>query len=167
MPKEQLGSSAYETLQKDFEQKRNIFEQFVSDGTVAFTEEDKRFTPNKEVYSSDWSIQAGQTVSRVQPPSVLQAKKTLVQSPTPSSTLDNRSNLEDKVLIYKDLTSDQFSSTSSSTPVPVNSSIKPASSSSTEAPVLKTKEQFFPGERNAEGGFRPIVRRPLDGQLRN
>merc|ERR1711972_932082 len=90
LPQDKLDSSVYETLQKDFEQKRNIFEQFVSGGgSVAFTEVDKRFTPHKEVYTSDWTVQngGGQLLS---PP-----------HPTP---LEERLSLTDKVLVYQDLT---------------------------------------------------------------
>jgi hypothetical protein len=140
VPQDHLDSSVYQTLQKDFEQKRNIFEQFVSGGTVAFTEVDKRFTPHKEVYTSDWTVQngGGQLLS---PP-----------NPTP---LEERLSLTDKVLVYQDLTP----VTTATTPVALVST----SPSSSQSPVASRKPSpagnLFQGSRNAEGGFRPMIPR--------
>ena len=50
---EKLSSTAIETIRKNFEQKKNIFEQFVSFGA-----QDKAFVPNSEVFTSDWSARA-------------------------------------------------------------------------------------------------------------
>merc|ERR1719362_1717885 len=139
VPQDQLDSSVYQTLQKDFEQKRNIFEQFVSGGAVAFTEVDKRFTPHKEVFTSDWTVQngGGQLLS---PP-----------HPTP---LEERLSLTDKVLVYQDLTP----VTTATTPVAVPST-SPSSSQSPVAPRKSSPGKLFQGERNAEGGFRPMIPR--------
>ena len=135
VPQDQLDSSVYQTLQKDFEQKRNIFEQFVSGGAVAFTEVDKRFTPHKEVYTSDWTVQngGGQLLS---PP-----------NPTP---LEERLSLTDKVLVYQDLT-----------PVTTTSPVANTSPSESLAVARKPSPpgKLFQGERNAEGGFRPMIPR--------
>merc|ERR1711892_285374 len=46
----QYPEPVLKAIQKNFEHKKNIFEQFVS-----FDEGDKAFIPNKEVYGSDWS----------------------------------------------------------------------------------------------------------------
>jgi hypothetical protein len=139
VPQDHLDSSVYQTLQKDFEQKRNIFEQFVSGGAVAFTEVDKRFTPHKEVYTSDWTVQngGGQLLS---PP-----------NPTP---LEERLSLTDKVLVYQDLTP----VTTATTPVAVVST-SPSSSQSPVAPRKPSPGQLFQSERHAEGGFRPMIPR--------
>jgi len=137
VPQDQLDSSVYQTLQKDFEQKRNIFEQFVSGGAVAFTEVDKRFTPHKEVYTSDWTVQngGGQLLS---PP-----------NPTP---LEERLSLTDKVLVYQDLTP----VTTATTPAAV---VSTSPSSSPVASRRPSPGKLFQGERNAEGGFRPMIPR--------
>jgi hypothetical protein len=50
---EKLSPTALETIRKNFEQKKNIFEQFVSFGA-----QDKAFVPNSEVFTSDWSARA-------------------------------------------------------------------------------------------------------------
>ena len=139
VPQDQLDSSVYQTLQKDFEQKRNIFEQFVSGGAVAFTEVDKRFTPHKEVFTSDWTVQngGGQLLS---PP-----------NPTP---LEERLSLTDKVLVYQDLTP----VTTATTPVALVST-SPSSSQSPGPSRQPSPGKLFQGERNAEGGFRPMIPR--------
>jgi len=138
LPQDKLDSSVYETLQKDFEQKRNIFEQFVSGGSVAFTEVDKRFTPHKEVYTSDWTVQngGGQLLS---PP-----------HPTP---LEERLSLTDKVLVYQDLT--PITTTTAATVT----SASPSSSPGSLPQKPSSQESLFQGGRNAEGGFRPMIPR--------
>ena len=106
---------------------------------MAFTEVDKRFTPHKEVFTSDWTVQngGGQLLS---PP-----------HPTP---LEERLSLTDKVLVYQDLTP----VTTATTPVAVPST-SPSSSQSPVAPRKSSPGKLFQGERNAEGGFRPMIPR--------
>ena len=106
---------------------------------MAFTEVDKRFTPHKEVYTSDWTVQngGGQLLS---PP-----------NPTP---LEERLSLTDKVLVYQDLTP----VTTATTPV-AHVSTSPSSSQSPVASRNSSPGKLFQGERNAEGGFRPMIPR--------
>jgi hypothetical protein len=150
VPQDHLDSSVYQTLQKDFEQKRNIFEQFVSGGAVTFTEVDKRFTPNKEVYSSDWTIQTG-LGQKITPPAQPQLNA--------NRKLESHVSLEDKVLMYRDLTPSSAPTTTTATaatkalPPP---SIQP---SSTVKPYV-TREQTVPDKRGSVGGFSPILRPP-------
>jgi len=202
LPQDKLDSTVYETLQKNFEQKRNIFEQFVSDGSVSFTEVDKRFTPNKEVFNSDWSVQPGkggnegdiraeaieeeigigiadtvETEERVGVEENLDALNS-------QSNIESRINLDDKVLMYKDLSSTVESTSTQPTIIPLSSTTP--STNSAELETKKTffhgkrppnlqprtpsksiieanpnnfviKEKIFPNERFAEGGFRPIL----------
>lgn len=160
-PQDQLDSRVYQTLQKDFEQKRNIFEQYVSDGAVAFTEVDKRFTPNKEVYNSDWSVQAGfrQEAAPTLPSKDLQSRISLETPPNP----EVGGSLDDKVLVYRDLTQDTeavnqaVSQAASPTSPTTRLSLKAIATPSAGPPVPRSSDQIFPGERNAEGGFRPIA----------
>ena len=160
-PLDQLDSRVYQTLQKDFEQKRNIFEQYVSDGAVAFTEVDKRFTPNKEVYNSDWSVQAG---FRQDPVPTLSTKD--LQSRISSEAQPNpevRESIEDKVLVYQDLTqstktvNEAVNKAVSPTIPTTRLSLKANADPSSRPSVPRSNDQIFPDERNAEGGFRPIA----------
>ena len=160
-PLDQLDSRVYQTLQKDFEQKRNIFEQYVSDGAVAFTEVDKRFTPNKEVYNSDWSVQAGfrQEPAPTLPTKDLQSRISLETQPNP----EVRKSIEDKVLVYRDLTqstktvNEAVTQAVSPTSPTTRLSLKAIATPSSGPPVPRSNDQIFPDERNAEGGFRPIA----------
>ena len=141
MPQDHLDSSVYQTLQKDFEQKRNIFEQFVSgSGSVAFTEVDKRFTPHKEVFTSDWTVQNG--------------GGHLLSPPHPTPLEERQSLTQDKVLVYQDLTP----ITTATTPAVAVVSTSPSSSQSPVASRKSSPEKLWQG-KNAEGGFRPIIPR--------
>ena len=121
-----------QAIQKNFEHKKNVFEQFVT-----FDENDKAFVPNKEVVNSDWSF-------------------------------DNAplSDLSDKILVYQTLA-----------PLsPVNPTTAPAAApvklartnvnkeetnnrrnSGSAVTNTQTNSAFYPNERNAEGGFKPII----------
>ena len=105
---------------------------------VSFDEGDKAFVPNKEVFSSDWSAQ------------------NRPGRPTPLSEL---SPLADKVLVYQTFP-----------PTPATPAPAPAAAgqkSSSPAPSLFSRNKAaatFPHERNAEGGFRPMLR-PLHSPL--
>jgi len=105
-------------IEKNFQHKKNIFEQFVT-----FDENDKAFIPNKEVVSSDWTVER---------PDI--------------------SHTSDKILVYQTLPP----STGSPPPPPA-----PASQAG-----RRNSGQTFPNERNAEGGFRPMLR-PLHSPLLN
>jgi len=121
VPQNQYPEPVLKAIQKNFEHKKNIFEQFVS-----FDEGDKAFIPNKEVYGSDWS--------RVNPV-----------------------NLSDKLLVYQTFAPSETTSHTPSTLPPQTSTIK----------FDETKSNpKFPHERNAEGGFRPMLR-PLHSPLLN
>jgi hypothetical protein len=154
VPQDHLDSSVYQTLQKDFEQKRNIFEQFVSGGAVTFTEVDKRFTPNKEVYSSDWSIQTG-LGQKITPPAQPRSNT--------NRKLESNLSLDDKVLVYQDLTPSAAPTTTTPTAATKASPAPSTQPSSTVKPYV-TREQTVPDKRGSEGGFRPILR-PLHSQL--
>eukprot|EP00090_Calanus_glacialis_P034000 TRINITY_DN5668_c0_g1_i1.p1 TRINITY_DN5668_c0_g1~~TRINITY_DN5668_c0_g1_i1.p1 ORF type:complete len:978 (-),score=212.61 TRINITY_DN5668_c0_g1_i1:257-3190(-) len=119
VPQNQYPEPVLKAIQKNFEHKKNIFEQFVS-----FDEGDKAFIPNKEVYGSDWS--------RVNPV-----------------------NLSDKLLVYQTFAPTE--TTSATTLPPQTSTIQFAE---------KKSNPTFPRERNAEGGFRPMLR-PLHSPLLN
>lgn len=119
VPQNQYPEPVLKAIQKNFEHKKNIFEQFVS-----FDEGDKAFVPNKEVYGSDWS--------RVNPV-----------------------NLSDKLLVYQTFAPTE--TTSATTLPPQTSTIQFAE---------KKSNPTFPRERNAEGGFRPMLR-PLHSPLLN
>jgi len=106
-------------IKKNFQHKKNIFEQFVT-----FDENDKAFIPNKEVVSSDW------TVDR---PDI--------------------SHTSDKILVYQTLPPSPASPPP--TPTPRASQVG-----------RRNSGQSFPAERNAEGGFRPMLR-PLHSPLLN
>ena len=88
----------------------------------------------------DWTVQngGGQLLS---PP-----------NPTP---LEERLSLTDKVLVYQDLTP----VTTATTPVDVAVSTSPSSSQSLIAARKPSPGKLFQGERNAEGGFRPMIPR--------
>jgi len=101
-----------QAIKKNFEHKKNIFEQFVT-----FDENDKAFIPNKEVLNSDWSFDS---------------------SPI--------SDLSDKILVYQTITSDTSSEA-------LNSRI----SDTTISPNQRISASAFPNERNAQGGFRPML----------
>jgi len=101
-----------QAIKKNFEHKKNIFEQFVT-----FDENDKAFIPNKEVVNSDWSFDS---------------------SPI--------SDLSDKILVYQTITSDTSSEA-------LNSRI----SDTTISPNRRISASTFPNERNAQGGFRPML----------
>jgi len=118
---DQYPEPVLKAIQKNFEHKKNIFEQFVS-----FDEGDKAFIPNKEVYGSDWS--------RVNP-----------------------AKLSDKLLVYQTFAPSETTPHAPSTLPPQTSTIKFDESKS---------NQKFPHERNAEGGFRPMLR-PLHSPLLN
>merc|ERR1712115_498156 len=121
VPQNQYPEPVLKAIQKNFEHKKNIFEQFVS-----FDEGDKAFVPNKEVYGSDWS--------RINPV-----------------------NLSDKLLVYQTFAPSETTPHAPSTLPPQTSTIK----------FDETKSNpKFPHERNAEGGFRPMLR-PLHSPLLN
>jgi len=121
VPQDQYPEPVLKAIQKNFEHKKNIFEQFVS-----FDEGDKAFIPNKEVYGSDWS--------RINPV-----------------------NLSDKLLVYQTFAPSETTPHAPSTLPPQTSTIK----------FDETKSNpKFPHERNAEGGFRPMLR-PLHSPLLN
>ena len=113
-----------QAIQKNFEHKKNIFEQFVT-----FDETDKAFVPNKEVVNSDWSID---------------------NTPKISYETDE-SSLSDKILVYQTLPTTTIKS--SSIPQATTPSSNIQSNRRLSAPT-------FPNERNAEGGFRPIITPP-------
>jgi len=119
VPQNQYPEPVLKAIQKNFEHKKNIFEQFVS-----FDEGDKAFIPNKEVYGSDWSHV-------------------------------NPVNLSDKLLVYQ--TFSPVETTSQTTLPPQTSTIQFDE---------KKSNPTFPHERNAEGGFRPMLR-PLHSPLLN
>jgi len=121
VPQNQYPEPVLKAIQKNFEHKKNIFEQFVS-----FDESDKAFIPNKEVYGSDWS--------RVNPV-----------------------NLSDKLLVYQTFPPSETTPHAPSTIPPQSSTIAFDESKSNPK---------FPHERNAEGGFRPMLR-PLHSPLLN
>merc|ERR1712115_635388 len=121
VPQNQYPEPVLKAIQKNFEHKMNIFEQFVS-----FDESDKAFIPNKEVYGSDWS--------RVNPV-----------------------NLSDKLLVYQTFPPSETTPHAPSTIPPPSSTITFDESKSNPK---------FPHERNAEGGFRPMLR-PLHSPLLN
>jgi len=117
----QYPEPVLKAIQKNFEHKKNIFEQFVS-----FDEGDKAFIPNKEVYGSDWS--------RINPV-----------------------NLSDKLLVYQTFAPSETTHHALST--------LPPPTSTTQFAETKINPKF-PYERNAEGGFRPMLR-PLHSPLLN
>jgi len=121
VPQTQYPEPVLKAIQKNFEHKKNIFEQFVS-----FDESDKAFIPNKEVYGSDWS--------RVNPV-----------------------NLSDKLLVYQTFAPSETTPHAPSTLAPQTSTIQFEAAKSNPT---------FPHERNAEGGFRPMLR-PLHSPLLN
>lgn len=134
VPQDQLSTTVLQTIQKNFEQKKNIFDQFVT-----FTETDKQFLPNKEVFDSDWTLTGGA-------PSGLHDKQLVYQTLPPSpSTLPP--------------------STSTISPLPPSAPIKPVLAAAsrkdvTDNPLLFASHKNlprFPHERNAEGGFLPII----------
>jgi len=122
VPQTQYPEPVLKAIQKNFEHKKNIFEQFVS-----FDEGDKAFIPNKEVYDADWS--------RVNPV-----------------------NLSDKLLVY------QTFAPTETTPHAPSTTLTPQSSTIQFAAAKSNPT--FPHERNAEGGFRPMLR-PLHSPLLN
>jgi len=119
VPQNQYPEPVLKAIQKNFEHKKNIFEQFVS-----FEENDKAFVPNKEAYSSDWS-----------------------RGPI---------SLSDKLLVYQTFPPTDTTLVPSTLP-PQTSTVKYA---------LAKNSPSFPDERNAEGGFRPMLR-PLHSPLLN
>merc|ERR1719443_634888 len=114
-----------QAIKKNFEHKKNIFEQFVT-----FDETDKAFIPNKEVVNSDWSLDTSGVVS----------------------------DLSDKILVYQTLSPVGAAPTSTLAPPP-----RPTQ---TDDSIRRNSNPTFPNERNAEGGFRPMLR-PLHSPLLN
>merc|ERR1719410_7939 len=107
-----------QAIKKNFEHKKNIFEQFVT-----FDETDKAFIPNKEVVNSDWSLDTAGLVS----------------------------DLSDKILVSQTLSP---GAAGAPTPAPA-SALPPAQ---TDDNIRRNSSPTFPNERNAEGGFRPMLR---------
>ena len=118
-----LPNTVLHTIQKNFEQKKNIFEQF-----VAIDAGDTPFLPNAEVRHSDWRIEQPQGLKTIPSPDLA-----VSGSVRPSST-----------------TLDPTTERSSLSP----SSIVPPS----------VTESVYPNERNAEGGFKPMIK-PLHSPL--
>ena len=110
-------------IKKNFQHKKNIFDQFVT-----FNENDKAFIPNKEVITSDWTVDDS-----------------------------------DKILVYQTLP--PSSSSTLPPPPPPPSPPSPPSPPVSQA-ARRHSGQTFPHERNAEGGFRPMLR-PLHSPLLN
>ena len=111
VPQSQLSSAVLKTLEQDFEQKKNIFQQFVN-----FGEADSPFLPNAEVYASDWRA----------PPPI----KDVAAPDLGGPVAERRGTTVD--------------------PTTERSSLPPTEEA-------KGETARFPAERNAEGGFRPIV----------
>jgi len=103
---------------------------------VTFDETDKAFIPNKEAVNSDWNLDLN------------------INSPAPPPSLS------DKILVYQTLSPIQ------STPAPVSRVTghdDPVLTSLQEG-ARRSSAQNFPHERNAEGGFQPMLR-PLHQPL--
>ena len=117
-----LPNTVLHTIQKNFEQKKNIFEQFVS-----IDAGDTPFLPAAEVRHSDWRIEQPQGLKTIASPNLARSA-----SVRPTTTLD---------------------------PTTERSSLSPSSI----VPPSVT-ESVYPNERNAEGGFKPMIK-PLHSPL--
>jgi len=123
VPQNKLSSTVLATLQKNFEQKKNIFQQFVN-----IDAQDTPFQPNAEVFSSSpWSPQQPLAIKNINAPDLGIAR------------------------------SDRPPRTSTADPTTEASSLPPPA---TPSPNV----EIFPSERNAESGFRPMIR-PLHNPL--
>ncbi len=139
---EKLSPSAIETIRKNFEQKKNIFEQFVSFGA-----EDKAFVPNSEVFTSDWSARADPLLSS--------AKS------APLSVGDKASGRSDASVV----------ATTTPTAAGVGITTTPAVDAAAATEEVGREGALSAGgggkfsqERNAEGGFKPMIK-PLFSPL--
>ena len=119
-----VDDTKLKTLQKNFEQKKNIFEQF-----VAIDAHDTVFLPNAEVRHSDWRIEAPKGLRTIPSPDLAVSRTASLR---PTTTLDpttERSSLPLADLVSRSAT-----------------------------------ESVYPNERNAEGGFKPMIK-PLHSPL--
>jgi hypothetical protein len=118
---EKLSPTAIETIRKNFEQKKNIFEQFVSFGA-----QDKAFVPNSEVFTSDWSARADPVAASA------------------GAAVDSTMAI----------------TTTSATTVAGGTTTTSAADADTEVGRKGAAggTSKFPQERNAEGGFKPMIK---------
>jgi hypothetical protein len=137
---EKLSPSAIETIRKNFEQKKNIFEQFVSFGA-----EDKAFVPNSEVFTSDWSARADPLLSS--------AKS------APFSVGDKASARSDASVVAT--TAAAVAGVITTTPA-VDAAAVATEEVGREGALSAGGK--FSQERNAEGGFKPMIK-PLFSPL--
>lgn len=132
MSQETYAPPVLMAIKKNFEHKKNIFEQFVT-----FNENDKAFIPNKEVVSSDWSVDS-------------------------LHSLDT----EDKILVYQTLPTTSAAAAPTARPAATSAGAPGAPDKFPDKSLRRNSGPNFPNERNAEGGFRPMIR-PLHSPLLN
>jgi len=141
---EKLSPSAIETIRKNFEQKKNIFEQFVSFGA-----EDKAFVPNSEVFTSDWSARADPLLSS--------AKS------APLSVGDKASGRSDASVVATKTPPAAAAGVITTTPAAVDAAAA-TEEVGREGALSAGGGAKFSQERNAEGGFKPMIK-PLFSPL--
>jgi hypothetical protein len=137
---EKLSPSAIETIRKNFEQKKNIFEQFVSFGA-----EDKAFVPNSEVFTSDWSARADPLLSS--------AKSAPLSVGDKASARSDGSGVATTTLATAGVI----------TTTPAVDAAAAATEEVGREGALSGGGKFSQ-ERNAEGGFKPMIK-PLFSPL--
>ncbi len=140
---EKLSPSAIETIRKNFEQKKNIFEQFVSFGA-----EDKAFVPNSEVFTSDWSARADPLLSSA-------------KSEGPLSVGDKASGRSDASVVA---TTTPAAAAGVITTTPAVDAAAATEEVGREGALSAGGGAKFSQERNAEGGFKPMIK-PLFSPL--
>ena len=137
-----LSPAVLRTLKQDFEQKKNIFAQF-----VVFDETDSPFLPASKVSTTDW---------------------TRIDTPTQQGAQGIRN------IPAPDLGRSGAPAAAAEDAKPATAESRSAAVANTAAVETKKKKLFgddddvekFPSERNAEGGFIPMLR-PLHRPLLN